>query len=261
MEYKNILLSSPEEGVMQITMNRPKALNAFSGQTVEELMHAVNTIEEDDTIRVVVVTGAGKAFVAGADMGYMAKLSAEEARVFAADTTDIYEKIGYSKKVYIAAVNGFALGAGCEFSLACDLCLASEHARFGLPEVGLGILPGGGGTQRLTLRVGSQRAKEMILTGDHIRAAEALEIGLVLRVVPADDLLTEAFALAKRIVKNPPLAVKYAKECVQFIENGSLLPGISHENTLFGLCFATPDQREGMAAFLEKRKAVFQKTF
>ena len=259
--YETILLAAPETGIAQITMNHPASLNALSGQTVEELARAIDELEKDDAVRVVVMTGAGKAFVAGADIAYMSKLTAEEARVFSLDTDAVYEKIRTSKKIYIAAVNGFALGGGCELALACDLCLASEYAKFGLPEVGLGILPGGGGTQRLPLRVGAQRAKELILTGDHIRADEAREIGLALKVYAAEELLPGAYDLARRILKNSPLAVKYAKECIQCSEKETLLPGIEYENALFGLCFAAPDQREGMAAFLEKRKPDFRRTF
>ena len=260
MEYETILVTSPEAGIAQITINRPEMLNALSGQIIQELAQTIDALEEDENVRVVVITGAGKTFVAGADIAYMVKLSAEEARVFSADTDAVYERMGRSKKIYIAAVNGFALGGGCELALACDLCLASEYAKFGLPEVGLGILPGGGGTQRLSQRIGIQKAKEMILTGEYIGASEALETGLVLRVVPADELIPEARKLAGRILKNAPLAVRYAKECIQFSENQLLLPGIEHENTLFGLCFAAPDQSEGMTAFLEKRKPIFQKT-
>lgn len=259
MEYSTIFVSVPREGTAQITMNRPAVLNALSGQTIAELGHAIDALEQRADVRVVVVTGAGKAFVAGADIAYMATLTAEEARWFSRDTHDVYERMRRSRKVYLAAVNGFALGGGCELALACDLCLASEYARFGLPEVGLGILPGGGGTQRLSLRVGAQRAKEMILTGDTIRASEALEIRLVLAVVPADELLEEAYRLAGRILKNAPLAVQYAKECIQCGEAETLRQGIEYENTMFGLCFAAPDQREGMSAFLEKRKPGFQR--
>lgn len=261
MQYEKLQVTIPEKGIAQITMNHPTTLNALSVATVKELTGVIGDLEEDNGIRVVVITGSGKAFVAGADITYMSKISAEEARVFSQDTNAMYEKIRCSKKVYVAAVNGFALGGGCELALVCDLCLASEYAKFGLPEVGLGILPGGGGTQRLSLRVGGQRAKEMIFTGDHITATEALEIGLVIRVVPAGELLSAVYALARRILKNAPLAVKYAKECIAHSEETVLLPGIAYENTLFGLCFATADQQEGMAAFLEKRKPTFRLDF
>ncbi len=242
-------------------MNAPKTLNALSDVTIRELSQALDRIDADDSVRAVVVTGSGKAFVAGADIAYMARLTPEEARAFARDTTDLYARIAASRNVYIAAVNGFALGGGCELALACDLRLASDLARFGLPEVGLGILPGGGGTQRLPRAVGAQKAMEMILTGEAIRAEEALAMGLVCRTVPPDDLLPRAHELARRILKNAPLAVKYARECIQRSEAMDLEAGIEYENAMFGLCFATPDQREGMSAFLEKREAQFQAGF
>lgn len=260
MNYTTLKVAR-DAAVAWITLDRPDTLNALSGTTVKELSCAVRELEVDTEVRVVVVTGAGKAFVAGADIAYMSRLTPDEARRFSADTSSIYEQIRTSQKIYIAAVNGFALGGGCELALACDLCIAAEHAKFGLPEVSLGILPGGGGTQRMSLRVGVQRAKAIILTGDPIRAAEALEIGLVLQVVPAKELVSAAKSLAERILKNAPLAVCYAKECIQCSERNALMTGIEQENLLFGLCFAVSDQREGMTAFLEKRPPNFQKTF
>lgn len=256
MTYKTIAVES-HDGVCLLTMNRPEVLNALSGEVICELNEALAQLERNQDIRVVILTGAGKAFVAGADIAYMERLSAEQARIFACDTDAVYEKIRRSSKIFIAAVNGFALGGGCELALACDLCLASERAKFGLPEVGLGILPGGGGTQRLSLRVGEQKAKEMILTGQQIKADEALRIGLILQVTSSDSLLDEAYALARRILKNAPLAVSYAKACIQRVQAPVLDPGIEYESLMFGLCFATADQREGMRAFLEKRPPEF----
>lgn len=257
MSYQNITLES-KDGICLLTMNRPEVLNALSGDVIRELNKALVQLEQDPAVRVVIVTGAGKAFVAGADIAYMEHLSAEQARGFAADTDAVYEKIRRSAKIYIAAVNGFALGGGCELALACDLCLASEKAKFGLPEVSLGILPGGGGTQRLSVRIGTQKAKEMILTAETIKADEALRIGLVLQVVSPETLLDEAYALAQRILKNAPLAVAYAKSCIQRAQAPLLNAGIEYENMMFSLCFATADQREGMRAFLEKRQPNFQ---
>lgn len=260
MEYKTILLEIKDD-IALITMNDPDTLNALSDVTLRELAGAMDRVEEEDRIRVVIVTGAGKAFVAGADIAYMSRLTPEQARVFSRDTSAVYEKIAASKKVFIAAVNGYALGGGCEFALACDLLIASEYARFGLPEVSLGILPGGGGTQRLSRLVGAQRAMEMILTGRTVKAPEALEIGLVCRVVKAEELLDSAYDMAKRILKNAPLAVKYARECIRQSQELTLGVGIEYENALFGLCFAAPDRKEGMRAFLEKRKPDFQAGF
>lgn len=257
MEYQTILLDV-KEGVCLLTMNHPETLNALSDVTIRELLDALDKIERDTAIRAVILTGAGKAFIAGADIAYMENLTAEQASKFSRATNAVYEKITSSPKVFIAAVNGFALGGGCELALACDLRIASEHAKFGLPEVGLGILPGGGGTQRLPRLIGTQRAAELILTGRTVKAPEALEIGLVLRVVPADNLMDSAFALAGHILKNAPLAIKYAKECIRQSEELTLSAGIEYENAMFGLCFAAPDQKEGMAAFLNKRNAKFQ---
>lgn len=257
MMYQTITVKS-QDGICLLTINRPEALNALSGEVIRELNESLVQLEQDPSIRVVIITGAGKAFVAGADIAYMEQLSAEQARSFAADTDAVYEKIRQSAKIYIAAVNGYALGGGCELALACDLCVASQRARFGLPEVSLGILPGGGGTQRLSLRVGVQKAKEMILTGEAIKADEALRIGLVLRLTAPEDLLKEAYDLARRILKNAPLAVSYAKACIQRTQAPVLDTGIAYENLMFSLCFANVEQREGMRAFLEKRQPVFQ---
>lgn len=259
-QYETLFVEKAQEGVAVLTMNHPENLNALSGQTISDLLAVIDELEKDIRIRVVVITGSGKAFVAGADIAYMKSLAVEAARRFAYDTELVYEKIHRSGKVYIAAVNGFALGGGCEFMLACDLCVASDRAKFGLPEVGLGTLPGGGGTQRLPLRVGAQMAKALILTGDVISAARAEEIGLILKAVPAGQLMAEAMDLANRILKNAPLAVKYAKECIQHSMNPLLYSGIEFENTLLGACFATDDLREGMTAFLEKRDPEYSKT-
>ena len=260
MEYRNITLAA-ENGICLLTMDNQENLNALSDVTLRELEHAVDEIEADDSIRVVIVTGRGKAFIAGADIAYMAPLTPEQARVYARDTTRIYDKMAASKKVFIAAVNGFALGGGCEFAMACDLLIASERARFGSPEVSLGILPGGGGTQRLARLVGVQRAKELILTGRNIRAQEALDIGLVCKVVPPEELMSCAYEMAGQIMRNAPLAVKYARECIQRSQELPLGKGIEYENTMFGLCFATGDQKEGMEAFLGKREPRFQTGF
>lgn len=261
MEDNMILITSPAEGVAQITINCPKTRNALSASVLDALAAAMDQVEADDSVRVVILTGIGKTFVAGADISYMSTLTAEQACRFSCHTNSVCERIRRSRAVYIAAINGYAFGAGCELSLASDISIAADTARFGLPEVGLGILPGAGGTQRLASLVGLQRAKEIIFTGDPIDSARAYEIGLVTRVTALDQLLPTALELARRILKNAPLAVKYAKECVQHSTESTLLPGISYENTRFGLCFASPDQKEGMSAFLEKRPPQFQKSF
>lgn len=260
MDYQTIL-SETRDSVCLLTMNTPQNLNALSDVTITELHSELDRLEKDDNVRVVIVTGAGKAFVAGADIAHMKDLSVEQARKFSADTNAVYEKIRHSRMVFIAAVNGYALGGGCEFAIACDLRLASEYARFGLPEVTLGILPGAGGTQRLTRLVGQQRTMELVLSGDPIKAAEALAIGLVSRVLPAAELLPAAYELAARITKNPPLAVYYAKQCIRQSDESSLSAGLAYENAMFSLCFDTADQKEGMAAFLEKRPPKYQSGF
>jgi len=257
MEYNRILLEK-RGGIAVISLNDPDKLNAFSVEILRELLGVVRELEADAAVRVVIVTGVGKAFVAGADIGHMRGLNALEAIEYAADTTDVYDVISRSGKVYIAAVNGFALGGGAEFALACDMRIASAKAKFGLPEVSLGILPGGGGTQRLPRLVGSAKAMELILTGKIIGAEEALRIGLVNQVVEPEALMDTAFEMAEAILKNAPIAVALAKECI--VQSGQLPleEGICFEKKLFGLCFSTEDQKEGMAAFVEKRAAQFQ---
>lgn len=260
MDYK-FILKNVEDGICLLTLNDPGTLNSLSNTMITELQNIVDEVEEDDSIRVVIFTGEGKAFIAGGDISYMAHLTPQQARKYAADTAIIYQKMLASSKVFIAAVNGFALGGGCEFALACDIRIASDNAKLGLPEVSLGVLPGGGGTQRLPRLVGTQKAMELILTGDIIKAEEAQRIGLVSQVVPREELINYTMDLAKRIKKNAPLAVKYARECVKRSEELTLNAGLEYENTMFGLCFATEDQKEGMSAFLEKRPAQLQSKF
>lgn len=257
MKYTTISFER-SNGTGVLTMNTPETLNTLSGQCIAELEHLLIELEAMDDIRVVIITGAGKAFVAGADIAYMAALTSDQSREFSAATSRLYARMANMKTIFIAAVNGFALGGGCELAMACDMRIASEKAKFGLPEVGLGILPGGGGTQRLARLVGMGKAAELIFTGDMISADEALAIGLVNRVVPAETLLDQAQTLAGKILKNAPHAVRYAKACLQQSQPG-FEAGIAFESAMFGLCFSSPDQREGMQAFLEKRPAQFSK--
>jgi Enoyl-CoA hydratase/carnithine racemase len=256
MEYQTILVQA-QDGVCLLTMNNPKSLNALGTPTIRELTHALEAIEADASIRVVIITGAGKAFVAGADIVEMSTAAAEQARKLAKETHALYRQMGESSKIFIAAVNGFALGGGCEYALACDLRIASDRAKFGLPEVSLGILPGGGGTQRLARLVGSAKAAELMFTADIIGAEQALAMGLVNSVVPGEELAEAAQNMAKRILKNAPIAVAYAKKCLRQSQEGGLESGLEYESNMFALCFATKDQREGMAAFLEKRATAF----
>lgn len=259
MKYKNLLIEK-EEALATVTINTPNNLNALSDITVHELLYLIDELENDKKIRVVIITGAGKAFVAGADISYMESLSPEQARVFSKDTVKVYDKIRKSPIIFIAGVNGYALGGGCELASACDIRIASQYAKFGLPEVGLGIIPGGGGTQRLPRLIGTQRAMYLALTADIIKADKALEYGIVMEVVSSDELIERTKEIAYKIINNAPMAVKYVKESILNCEEVPLSAGMEYENILFGLCFANVDQKEGMNAFLNKRKAEFSKS-
>ena len=237
-----------------ITMNRPEALNALSKAVFADLSTALDEVERDDDIYVVVITGAGRAFIAGADIGEMATMNVEEGLNFSELGNNLLMRVDMFPKPTIAAVNGFALGGGCEMALACDIRIASEKAKFGQPEVGLGITPGFSGTQRLPRRVGVAKAKELIFSGKVIGADEAKAIGLVNEVYAPEALLDSAVAMAKSFAANAPIAVKYSKACIDRGMQMDIDDGIALENELFAMCFATEDQKEGMGAFLEKRK-------
>ncbi len=258
MNFENLLCKCSER-IAVVTINRPRALNSLNSETLRELLSLFEGLRDDAEVDVVILTGAGsKSFVAGADIAAMQPLDPLAGRAFARLGHQVLNAIEKLPQPVIAAVNGFALGGGCELAMACDIRLASENARFGQPEVNLGIIPGFGGTQRLPRLVGKGRAKEIIFTGEILDAAEACRIGLVNRVVPADDLLETARALAAKIVSRGQFAVRMAKEA---IDNGLELDvdrAGNYETELFGLCFASADQKEGMAAFLEKRPAVFK---
>jgi enoyl-CoA hydratase len=246
-------------GIALITIRREPALNALNGEVLAELHTATAELELEDAIRVVVVTGAGeKAFVAGADIAEMRGMGPVEARAFAESAGALMAAIEQSHKPYIAAVNGFALGGGCELALACDFVYASTGARFGQPEVKLGVVPGFGGTQRLLRRVGVAKARELIFTGDMIGADEALRIGLVDAVAPPGELVARARAAAVRIMANGPLAVAEAKRMIHAGQSMALEHAIALEQRAFGELFATADQKEGMGAFLDKRPARFE---
>ncbi len=248
-----------EAGIATITVDRPKKLNALDNDTLEELGEAFQDAIFDDEVGVVILTGAGeKAFVAGADIEMLSRQGVLDGKQNSLLGQDLMDLIEDCPKPVIAAVNGFALGGGCELALACDFRYASENAVFGLPEVGLGILPGYGGTQRLPRLVGTGRAMEMILTGARIDAGEALRIGLVNRVLPLGELLPACRETAGAILSKGPLAVQMAKEAVRRGSLLSLKEGLALEADLFGLCSATEDMREGMKAFLEKRKPEFK---
>lgn len=258
MNLTNLLLET-DQGIATVTLNRPKALNAINYATLEELQQLFAALEQRDDIKVIILTGgSGKAFVAGADITEMQQMSALEARSFSQFGQKVMTAIEQCSKPVIAAVNGFALGGGCELAMACDIRLAGEKAKFGQPEVNLGVIPGFAGTQRLSRLIGKGRAKELIFTGDIINAEEALRIGLVNKVVPMEELLEAAQKMAKKIASKGPVAVRLSKEAINKGLEIDLDKANAYETELFSLCFASDDQKEGMSAFLEKRPAVFQ---
>lgn len=244
--------------VALLTINRPESLNALSPDILTEMTIAVAELELSDEVSVVILTGAGKAFVAGADIRAMSEMGPLEARAFAEVGAGLGRSIEESGKPYIAAVNGFALGGGCELALACDFIYASSKAKFGQPEVKLGVIPGFGGTQRLARRVGIAKAKELCFTGDMIDATEALRIGLVDALVDPDALLDRARETAAKIAGNGPLAVAEAKRVIHEGQSMTLEQGNLIEQLAFANLFASEDQSEGMAAFVAKREAVFR---
>jgi enoyl-CoA hydratase len=257
VQLENILWKV-EDGVGVATLNRPKALNALNAQTVRELGELLDAVEADGSLKALILTGGGeKAFVAGADIAEMSALAPLEARRFAEAGQRTLERLEALPIPTLAAVNGFALGGGCELAMACDLVYASEKAKFGQPEVNLGIIPGFGGTQRLQRRVGSARALEMILTGDMADAATAKSWGLALEVLPPDQLLPYAMAQARKIASKGPAAVAAAKRIVRATAAPQLAAGQEMEADAFGMLFGTQDGREGLKAFVEKRPARF----
>jgi enoyl-CoA hydratase len=255
MTYEHITVSG-DGGIAVITLNRPAVLNALNQATMDELVRALEELERDPEIRCIVLTGAGRAFAAGADIKEMAGATAPE--MLAGYRFQQWERIRKITLPIIAAVNGLALGGGCELAMLCDMIVAAETAQFGQPEINLGIMPGAGGTQRLTRAVGKARAMEMVLTGRTISARQAEALGLVTRVVPGEAVLDEALALAREIAAKPPIAVRLAKEAVLKAFDTTLEGGLDYERKAFYLLFATDDRTEGINAFLEKRKPVFR---
>ncbi|MHB8500109.1 MAG: enoyl-CoA hydratase-related protein [Candidatus Acidiferrales bacterium] len=257
MDYENILYEK-RDGIAFVTFNRPKVLNALNRKTVEELRDALKDAREDDAVRVLILTGSGeKSFVAGADIGELAQQTPVNGKEFSLFGQSVFHLLETMGKPAICAINGFALGGGCELALSCTIRIASKTAKLGQPEVKLGIIPGYGGSQRLARLCGKGVAQELCLTGEMITAEEALRIGLVNHIYEAAELLPAAEAMAKKIIANAPLAVKYTMEA---IERGVEMPqeeGLFLEATLFGLACATEDMREGTKAFLEKRQAKF----
>ncbi|MDE0342832.1 MAG: enoyl-CoA hydratase-related protein [Deltaproteobacteria bacterium] len=255
MTFDNIILDR-DGPVAVATLNRPKQLNALSYGLCKDLCTAFEELDRDDSVRVFVITGGERVFAAGADINEMV-----DATPFAGTAHDrlvLRDRLNHLAKPVIAAVSGFALGGGCELAMSCDIIIASESAVFGQPEVNLGVIPGSGGTQRLTHLVGKHKAMELVLTGRFMNAAEAERSGLVNKVVPAEVLLDEAMAMAHAIARKPPIAVRFAKEAILKAANAPLDEGLAFERKSFYTLFASEDRREGMKAFLDKRKPEFK---
>ena len=257
-QLKNLLLER-DGAVATVTVNRPAVLNAMSLETLDELRRVMESLGRDETVRVVVITGAGeKAFIAGAEINELARQTPTGGRDHAVKGQEVFDVIEQLGKPVIAALNGYALGGGCELAMACTLRVAADTAKLGQPEINLGLIPGYGGSQRLARLIGAGRALELMLTGQQITAQEAHRLGLVNRVVPAADLKNEVRALAALLASKPPIAMRYIIDAVNQGLQMSLAEGLRFEATLFGLVASTEDMREGTRAFLEKRKAEFK---
>jgi enoyl-CoA hydratase len=254
--YKNLLYEN-QGGIGILTMNRPAALNALNKETMDELADFFTAAAADTSLKVLIITGAEKAFVAGADIKYMLPMTPAEGQAWAREGQTVFNMIEFLPQPVIAAVNGFALGGGCEMAMACDIRIASEKAKFGQPEVTLGIIPGFAGTQRLPRLVGEGIAKELIYTGDMIDAQEAYRIGLANKVVPAEELMSAAKAMAEKILQRGAYSVQMAKVSIHSGLNTDLETGSKFEASLFGLTCSTEEKKEGMTAFVEKRKPNF----
>ncbi len=255
MTDERLVLTELSGHIATLTLNRPRALNALSPELMDELIAAIEACDADDSIRVLILTGGPRAFAAGADIRAMTESSPMKMLVGGAIAK--WERIRACRKPIIAAVGGCALGGGCELAMMCDIILASESAQFGQPEVNIGVIPGAGGTQRLTRAIGPYRAMELILTGELISAQEAARYGLVNHVCPAESLMGEARRLAEKIASRPPLAVRMAKDAVRYAAETTLREGLEIEKRNFYMLFDTHDQKEGMRAFVEKRKPEF----
>ncbi len=256
MQYETVIVTFSDRGYAIVQLNRPEALNALNRQVMEELVQALETLEKHEQVRCIVLTGNEKAFAAGADIKEMADASSIDMLV--RDQFARWDRIRKIKIPLIAAVSGFALGGGCELAMICDIIIASETARFGQPEINIGVMPGAGGTQRLTRAVGKYKAMEMVLTGGMITAEQAMSAGLVNKIVPAEMLLDEAADLAALIASKPPQAVRLAKESILKAFDSTIEGGLEFERKNFYLLFSTDDQKEGMKAFIEKRKPVWK---
>jgi enoyl-CoA hydratase len=258
MTYETLLYEKAG-GIATVTINRPESLNALNFRVYSELYEVFGEIEKDNEVRVVILTGSGeKAFVAGSDITEMAPQSSQEIASFVDIARQASDRIYYLGKPVIAAINGYALGGGCELTMCCDLRIATEKARFGQPEISVGVIPGAGGTQRLARLIGMTRAKELIYSGDMIDANTALSYGLVNKVVPVENLMTEAREMAAKLLTKSGVILSLAKAAITGGAGMSLPDALSYEAQCFALCFATEDQKEGMKAFMEKRKAEYK---
>ncbi|HBY05250.1 MAG TPA: crotonase [Desulfotomaculum sp.] len=258
MDFEYLLLNV-DDGIATITINRPELLNAITPAVYHELKESLIMLSSDSAVKALIITGAGnKAFIAGADIAAMSKMSSIEAMRFAAAGKEAVSRIEKISKPVIAAINGLALGGGCELALACDFRVASITAKFGQPEINLGIIPGNGGTQRLTRLIGMSKAKEMIMLGEIISAEQALQIGLVNQVVGAEQLMSETVQLAKKLSQKAPVALSMAKRCIHRAIGSDTDDGLEFEINCFAHCFSSQDQREGMKAFLEKRAPIYK---
>ncbi len=258
MSDKNLLTTIANQ-VALITINRPQAMNALNPATISELSTTIAELEQQADVHVIIITGAGeKAFVAGGDVALMRTLTPLQARDVALMAAELFQRIENSACVVIAAINGYALGGGCELALACDFRLAAEQAQLGQPEINLGIIPGWGGTQRLPRLIGISRAKELMFTGERVGAQHALKLGLIDHIYPADQLLDHAHRLAQTIAAKPQTAIRIIKEAVNIGMAMDQDKAIRYESEMFGMCFTTEDQKEGMDAFFEKRPAVWK---
>jgi enoyl-CoA hydratase len=256
MSDEPLVLTAIDGHVATLTLNRPKALNALSPALIDGLIGALAACDADEQVRCIVLTGNERAFAAGADIKAMAGASPTE--MLEGRAIEKWSRIRETRKPIVAAVSGYALGGGCEIAMMCDMIVASETAQFGQPEINIGIIPGAGGTQRLTRAIGPYRAMEMILTGSSLSARDAMEAGLVNKVCPVENYLLEAQRLAAAIAERPPIAVRMAKEAVRYAAETTLREGLAIELRNFYMLFDTEDQKEGMAAFIEKRKANFK---
>lgn len=257
MELKNVLYEKKEQ-IAYVTINRPETLNALNCDVLNELIYLMKNANADSEVRVVILTGAGRSFVAGADISQMRGLTTEEGRDMTRLGQECMALIEKTCKPVIAAVNGFALGGGCELAMSCDFIIASEKAKFSQPEVNLGIIPGFGGTQRLPRLVGKNMAKYMIMTGEMLNAQQAYEAGIVQKIVPAEELLDAATAVANTILSKAPIAIRMAKLAVNNGVNMDLTSAIEYEAEAYTVSFASEDRVEGMSAFVEKRQAGFK---